>query len=66
MKLLNRKQALLSLFIAASLGGAVVTDAVAQSDRSSERASRKSKSGKAEELYPQSTARHRRSSRPRS
>ncbi|MBV6814616.1 tetratricopeptide repeat protein [Xanthomonas campestris] len=55
MKLLNRKQALLSLFIAASLGGAVVTDAVAQSDRSSERASRKSKSGKAEELYPQST-----------
>ncbi|PPV07605.1 hypothetical protein XBLMG947_1592 [Xanthomonas bromi] len=54
MKLLNRKQALLSLFIAASLGGAVVTDAVAQSDRSSERASRKSKSGKAEELYPQS------------
>lgn len=55
MKLLNRKQALLSLFIAASLGGAVVTDAVAQSDRSSERASRKSKSGKAEELYPQLT-----------
>ncbi|MBB3813225.1 hypothetical protein XarjCFBP7653_19275 [Xanthomonas arboricola] len=56
MKLLNRKQALLSLFIAASLGGAVVADAVAQSDRSSERASRKSKSsGKAEELYPQST-----------
>lgn len=55
MKLLNRKQALLSLFIAASLGGAVITDAVAQSDRSSERASRKSKSGKAEELYPQST-----------
>ncbi|MGW8338188.1 hypothetical protein Xkhy_07150 [Xanthomonas axonopodis pv. khayae] len=55
MKLLNRKHALLSLFIAASLGGAVVTDAVAQSDRSSERASRKSKSGKAEELYPQST-----------
>ncbi|KLB19996.1 hypothetical protein SM40611_13150, partial [Xanthomonas hortorum pv. gardneri] len=56
MKLLKRKQALLSLFIAASLGGAVVADAVAQSDRSSERASRKSKSsGKAEELYPQST-----------
>ncbi|MBB4131833.1 MULTISPECIES: tetratricopeptide repeat protein [unclassified Xanthomonas] len=56
MKLLNRKQALLSLFIAASLGGAVVADAVAQSDRSSERASRKSKSsGKAEELYPQAT-----------
>ncbi|MBB3835896.1 MULTISPECIES: tetratricopeptide repeat protein [unclassified Xanthomonas] len=56
MKLLNRKQALLSLFIAASLGGAVVTDAVAQSDRSSERAARKSKgNGKAEELYPQST-----------
>ncbi|MEB1609700.1 tetratricopeptide repeat protein [Xanthomonas campestris pv. campestris] len=56
MKLLNRKQALLSLFIAASLGGAVVADAVAQSDRSSERASRKSKgNGKAEELYPQST-----------
>ncbi|MEA9554454.1 tetratricopeptide repeat protein [Xanthomonas nasturtii] len=56
MKLLNRKQALLSLFIAASLGGAVVTDAVAQSDRSSERAARKSKgNSKAEELYPQST-----------
>ncbi|APO95813.1 tetratricopeptide repeat protein [Xanthomonas vesicatoria] len=56
MKLLNRKQALLSLFIAASLGGAVVTDAVAQSDRSSERAARKSKgNGKAEELYPQAT-----------
>ncbi|NIJ91059.1 tetratricopeptide (TPR) repeat protein [Xanthomonas campestris] len=56
MKLLNRKQALLSLFIAASLGGAVVTDAVAQSDRSSERAARKSKgNGKTEELYPQST-----------
>ncbi|MCL1499684.1 hypothetical protein A7D16_08820 [Xanthomonas nasturtii] len=56
MKLLNRKQALLSLFIAASLGGAVVTDAVAQSERSSERAARKSKgNGKAEELYPQST-----------
>ncbi|BBJ94278.1 tetratricopeptide repeat protein [Xanthomonas campestris] len=56
MKLLNRKHALLSLIIAASLGGAVVTDAVAQSDRSTERANRKSKnSGKAEELYPQST-----------
>ncbi|AOD13434.1 tetratricopeptide repeat protein [Xanthomonas fragariae] len=56
MKLLNRKQALLSLFIAASLGGAVVADAVAQSDHSSERASRKSKSsGKAADLYPQST-----------
>ncbi|WP_022974278.1 tetratricopeptide repeat protein, partial [Xanthomonas maliensis] len=55
MKLPNRKQALLSLFIAASLGGAVITDAVAQSDRSSERASRKSKEGKAEQLYPQAT-----------
>ena len=56
MKLLNRKHALLSLIIAASLGGAVVTDAVAQSDRSTEPANRKSKnSGKAEELYPQST-----------
>ncbi len=56
MRLPNRKKALLSLFIAASLGGAVVADAVAQSDTASERSSRKSKgSAKAENLYPQAT-----------
>ncbi|HBK45487.1 MAG TPA: hypothetical protein DDZ67_03445 [Xanthomonadaceae bacterium] len=56
MKLLNRKKALLSLFIAASLGGAVVADAVAQSDRSSERQGRKSKGdAKSEVLYPNAT-----------
>lgn len=56
MKLLNRKKALLSLFIAASLGGAVVADALAQSDSSSERHGRRSKDdGKPKELYPQAT-----------
>lgn len=56
MKLHNRNKALLSLFIAAMLGGTVVADAVAQSDSSSERQSRKSKSsGKVENLYPQAT-----------
>lgn len=57
MKLPIRKKALLSLFIAASLGGAVVADAFAQSDSgSSERHGRKSKGdGKAKELYPQAT-----------
>jgi predicted Zn-dependent protease len=49
------KQALLSLFIAAALGGAVVADAVAQSDRSSERQGRRSKSNKPEVLYPGAT-----------
>lgn len=55
MKLFNRKQALLSLFIAASLGGAVVADAVAQSERSSERQGRKSKAAKPEVMYPEAT-----------
>lgn len=56
MKLPIRKQALLSLFIAAALGGAVVADAFAQSDSSSDRHARKAKDdGKAKDLYPQAT-----------
>ena len=57
MKLPLRKQALLSLFIAASLGGAVVADAFAQSDvPSSDRQTRKSKNdAKTQDLYPQAT-----------
>ncbi|MET0550619.1 MAG: hypothetical protein ABW002_15260, partial [Xanthomonas sp.] len=52
MKFRIRKQALLSLVIAAALGGAVVTDAAAQSDRSDHRSSRNAKSEKATVLFP--------------
>jgi tetratricopeptide (TPR) repeat protein len=59
MKLPHRNKALLSLFIAAALGGAVVTDAIAQSSdpssRSSVRKSSKGNSAKAEVLYPNAT-----------
>jgi tetratricopeptide (TPR) repeat protein len=55
MKLPNRNKALLSLFIAATLGGVVVADAVAAQSESSDRQGRRSKGGKAEELYPQAT-----------
>lgn len=55
MKVSIRKQALLSLVIAAALGGAVVTDAVAQSDRSEQRSSRKSKNEKAAVMFPNAT-----------
>ncbi|MCC4596447.1 tetratricopeptide repeat protein [Xanthomonas campestris pv. phormiicola] len=55
MKFSIRKQALLSLVIAAALGGAVVTDAVAQSDRSEQRSSRKSKNEKAAVMFPNAT-----------
>jgi len=53
MKLPNRNKALLSLLIAAALGGAVVTDAIAQSD--SPRSSRNSRAAKPEVLYPNAT-----------
>lgn len=58
MKQPFRSKALLSLLIAASLGGAVVADALAQSDgdRSSERSGRRGKSqGKVTELFPQAS-----------
>lgn len=56
MKFSIRKQALLSLVITAALGGAVVTDAVAQSDRSEQRSSRKSsKNEKAAAMFPNAT-----------
>jgi len=59
MKLPHRNKALLSLFIATALGGAVVTDAVAQasdpSSRSSSRKSSKGASAKAEVLFPNAT-----------
>ncbi|QDI05158.1 MULTISPECIES: tetratricopeptide repeat protein [Xanthomonas translucens group] len=55
MKFSIRKQALLSLLITAALGGAVVTDAVAQSDRSEQRSSRKSKNEKAAVMFPSAT-----------
>jgi len=55
MKFSIRKQALLSLVITAALGGAVVTDAVAQSDRSEQRSSRKSKNEKAAVMFPNAT-----------
>ncbi len=55
----NHKQAVLTVLIATALGGAVVTDAVAQSrsaDRSgSERRGGKKSEAKAEVLYPQAT-----------
>ncbi|WP_314101265.1 tetratricopeptide repeat protein [uncultured Stenotrophomonas sp.] len=55
----NHKQAVLTVLIATALGGAVVTDAVAQSrssDRSgSERRGGKKDEAKAEALYPQAT-----------
>ncbi|HEY9254550.1 MAG TPA: tetratricopeptide repeat protein [Stenotrophomonas sp.] len=52
MKLPNRNKALLSLLVAAALGGAVVTDAIAQSDSGRGRSSR---SAKAEVLFPNAT-----------
>ncbi|MCW0376155.1 tetratricopeptide repeat protein [Xanthomonas sacchari] len=52
MKFRIRKQALLSLVIAAALGGAVVTDAAAQSDRTDHRSSRNAKNEKAAVLFP--------------
>jgi len=52
MKLPNRNKALLSLLIAAALGGAVVTDAIAQSDSPR---SRNSHSAKPEVLFPNAT-----------
>ncbi|MBB6368502.1 MULTISPECIES: tetratricopeptide repeat protein [unclassified Xanthomonas] len=52
MKFRIRKQALLSLVIAGALGGAVVTDAAAQSDRSDHRSSRNAKTEKAAVLFP--------------
>ncbi|WIH04988.1 tetratricopeptide repeat protein [Xanthomonas translucens pv. graminis] len=55
MKFSIRKQALLSLLITAALGGAVVADAVAQSDRSEQRSSRKSKNEKAAVMFPNAT-----------
>jgi tetratricopeptide (TPR) repeat protein len=55
MKFSIRKQALLSLVITAALGGAVVADAVAQTERSDQRSSRKSKNEKAAVLFPNAT-----------
>ncbi|MFC6840653.1 tetratricopeptide repeat protein [Xanthomonas theicola] len=55
MKSSIRKHALLSLVVAAALGGAVVTDAVAQADRSELRQSRKSKNEKAAVMFPNAT-----------
>ncbi|WP_045726483.1 tetratricopeptide repeat protein [Xanthomonas sp. GPE 39] len=52
MKFRNRKQALLSLVIAAALGGVVVSDALAQSDHSEQRSSHKSKNDKATVMFP--------------
>ncbi len=53
----NHKQAVLSVLIATAIGGAVVTDAFAQSSRSSERGGRSggNKQAKAEALYPNAT-----------
>ena len=51
MKFRTRKRVLLSIVIAAALGGAVVTEAVAQPDRSE----RSGKNAKAEVLYPEAT-----------
>ena len=51
MKLRTRKRVLLSIVVAAALGGAVVTEAVAQPDRSE----RAGKNAKAEVLYPDAT-----------
>lgn len=50
----NHKQAVLSVLIATAIGGAMVTDAFAQS-RSSERGNRGGKQAKAEVLYPNAT-----------
>lgn len=55
MKFPDRKRALLSLVVASLLGGAVVTDAVAQSDRSQRQGGRKAKAEKAEVLFPEAT-----------
>ena len=52
MKLPNRNKALLSLLVAAALGGAVATDAIAQSDSGHGRSSR---SAKPEVLFPNAT-----------
>lgn len=51
MKFRTRKRVLLSIVIAAALGGSVVTEAVAQPDRSE----RSGKNAKAEVLYPEAT-----------
>ena len=54
----NQKQALLSVLIATAVGGAMVTDAFAQSrssDRSERRGSSGKKEAKAEVLYPNAT-----------
>jgi len=51
----NHKQAVLSVLIATAIGGAVVTDAFAQSSRSSERGARSGKQAKAEVLFPNAT-----------
>ncbi|HEY0332680.1 MAG TPA: tetratricopeptide repeat protein [Stenotrophomonas sp.] len=59
MKLPNRNKALLSLFIATTLSGAVVADAVAQasdpSSRSSKRKSSSKEAAKAQVLFPEAT-----------
>ena len=52
MKLPNRNKALLSLFVAAALGGAVVTDAMAQSDSPR---SHNSRNAKPQVLFPDAT-----------
>ena len=52
----NHKQAVLSVLIATAVGGAMVTDAFAQSSRSAERGNRGGKQqAKAEALYPNAT-----------
>lgn len=53
----NHKQAVLSVLIATAIGGAMVTDAFAQSSRSSERGDRRGgkQQAKAEVLYPNAT-----------
>ena len=52
----NHKQAVLSVLIATAVGGAMVSDAFAQSSRSSERGNRGGKQqAKAEVLYPNAT-----------
>ena len=48
-------KAVLSVLVATALTGAVVTDAFAQSSRSSERGNRGGKQAKAEALYPNAT-----------
>jgi len=52
MKLPNRNKALLSLLVAAALGGAVAADAIAQTDSGHGRSSR---SAKAEVMFPNAT-----------